>query len=187
MAKRSRFDTHEVFNQSPPYENVDLFESDVPLQEAVAANGGGPDTAALAAFGKQWGSALFFALGREANENPPKLRAFDANGFRSDTVDFHPAYHRLMRTSIEAGLHASTWTAGGQRAAAPAEVLRSARFFMAAQVETGHLCPLTMTRAALAALAAAPALAAKIAPKATTKTMSFHQRSHGEVSAQAGG
>jgi putative acyl-CoA dehydrogenase len=36
---------------------------------------------------------------------------------------------------------------------------------MAAQVETGHLCPITMTRAALAALAAEPALAAKLAPK----------------------
>jgi hypothetical protein len=24
MAIRSRFDTHDAFNQSPPYENVDL-------------------------------------------------------------------------------------------------------------------------------------------------------------------
>ena len=36
-----RFDTPEVFNQSPPYENIDLFSSDVPLQEAVKANGAG--------------------------------------------------------------------------------------------------------------------------------------------------
>jgi len=36
MATLSRFDTHEVFNQSPPYENVDLFASDIPLKEAVA-------------------------------------------------------------------------------------------------------------------------------------------------------
>ena len=42
---------------------------------------------------------------------------------------------------------------------------------MAAQVETGHLCPITMTRAALAALAAEPALAGKIAPKVVTRTL----------------
>ena len=33
--------------------------------------------------------------------------------------------------------------------AAPAEVVRAAKFYMAAQVETGHLCPITMTRASV--------------------------------------
>ena len=41
--------------------------------------------------------AEMFALGRRANENPPKLYAFDAKGFRRDIVEFHPAYHDLMR------------------------------------------------------------------------------------------
>ena len=165
MAPLSRFDTHEVFDQSPPYENVDLFDSDAPLKDAVAANGAAGEVAALSRFGQQWGAAETLALGRQANENPPKLHAFDAKGFRRDTVEFYPAYHELMRHSISAGLHASTWTKTGERAAPPAEVARSARFYMAAQVETGHLCPLTMTRAALAPLAAEPALAAQIAPK----------------------
>jgi len=169
MAVRSRFDTHEVLNQSPPYENVDLFSSDAPLQDAVKANGAAQEQSALAAFGKQWGTADMFALARQANENPPKLRTFDAKGDRSDTVEFHPAYHRFMRESIAAGLHASTWTPSGSRAAAPAEVERSARFYMAAQVETGHLCPVTMTRAALAPLAAEPELAAKVVPKVVTR------------------
>jgi len=169
MAVRSRFDTHEVLNQSPPYENVDLFSSDAPLQDAVKANGAAQEQSALAAFGKQWGTADMFALARQANENPPKLRTFDAKGDRSDTVEFHPAYHRFMRESIAAGLHASTWTPSGSRAAAPAEVVRSARFYMAAQVETGHLCPVTMTRAALAPLAAEPELAAKVVPKVVTR------------------
>ncbi len=169
MAARPRFDTHEVFNQSPPYENVDLFSSDLPLQEAVKANGAADEVPLLAAFGKHWGTAEMFALGRRANENPPKLQAFDAKGFRRDTVEFHPAYHQFMRESIAAGLHASTWIAQGQRAPAPAEVARAARFYMAAQIETGHLCPITMTRAALAALAAAPALAAKVVAKAASR------------------
>ena len=160
-----RFDTNEVFNQSPPYENIDLFSSDVPLQEAVRANGAGHDTLPLAAFGRQWGSAEMFALARRANENPPKLYTFDPKGYRRDVVEFHPAYHDLMRASIAAGLHASTWTAAGTRAAPPAEVARAARYYMAAQIESGHLCPITMTRAALAPLAAAPALLAEVAPK----------------------
>ncbi|HUC47827.1 MAG TPA: acyl-CoA dehydrogenase family protein [Xanthobacteraceae bacterium] len=169
MATRSRFDTHDVFNQSPPYEDVDLLTSDAPLIGALKANGGALELPALSAFGKLWGTAEMFARGRQANENPPKLHTFDPKGYRSDTVEFHPAYHALMRESIAAGLHASTWTANGARAAAPAEVARAARFYMAAQVETGHLCPVTMTRAALAPLTAAPALLAKIAPKVTTR------------------
>ena len=46
-----------------------------------------------------------------------------------------------------AGLHASTWRADGTPAAAPAEVARAARYYMVAQVENGHMCPITMTRA----------------------------------------
>jgi putative acyl-CoA dehydrogenase len=165
----TRFDTHEVFNQSPLCENIDLFSTDTPLREAVAANGGEREAAALSAFGKQWGTAEMFALGRRANENLPKLAAFDAKGFRRDTVEFHPAYHRFMAQSVAAGLHASTWQASGKRAAAPAEVARSSRFYMAAQVETGHLCPITMTRASIAALAVEPALAARVVPKVVSR------------------
>jgi putative acyl-CoA dehydrogenase len=170
MPVRSRFDTHEVFNQSPPYENVDLFTSDTPLVETVAANGASANVAELSAFGTEWGAADMFALGRRANENPPKLVTFDAKGFRRDTVEFHPAYHQFMTRSVAAGLHASTWTDAGTRAAAPAEVLRSARFYMAGQVETGHLCPITMTRASVAALAAAPSLAAQVTPRITRRS-----------------
>src|SRR5579864_455136 len=170
MAAGSRFDTHEVFNQSPPFETIDLFASDVPLVEAVRANGGAAETVALSAFGRHWGSAAIGALGRQANENPPRLNAFDAKGFRRDAVEFHPAYHRLMTESIAAGLHASTWAETGHHAPAPSEALRAVRFYMAAQVETGHLCPITMTRAAVAALAAQPDLLAKAMPVIATET-----------------
>jgi putative acyl-CoA dehydrogenase len=161
-----RFDTPDVLNQSPPYENIDLFSSDLPLQEAVRANG--DEESSLAAFGRQWGTAEMFALARRANENPPRLYSFDPKGFRRDVVEFHPAYHDLMRASVGGGLHASTWTPRGERAAPPAEVARAARYYMAAQVEFGHLCPITMTRAALAALAPDPALLAKVAAKVVT-------------------
>src|SRR5437764_4010345 len=100
---------HEVLNQSPPYVDVDLYGGDRPLQDAVAKNGSAQDAAALAQFGRHWGTAEMFELARAANENPPKLRTFDPRGFRLDTVEFHPAYHHFMRESLAAGLHASTW------------------------------------------------------------------------------
>jgi putative acyl-CoA dehydrogenase len=158
---RSMFATHEVFNQSPPFEDIDLYAVDWPLKDAVAANGGAADEAELSAFGRHWGSAAMAARGRLANENTPKLRTFDSRGNRRDEVEFHPAYHELMAHSAHDGVHNSTWTSEGRPAGGAAEVLRAARFYMASQVETGHLCPITMTRASVAALAAEPALLAR--------------------------
>jgi putative acyl-CoA dehydrogenase len=162
------FDTHEVLNQSPPFEDVDLFGSDPPLRAAVAAFGDG-DVGALSAVGRRWGSAEMLEQARLANSFPPALRTFDAKGRRRDVVEFHPAYHTLMAESVREGLHASTWRADGTPAPAPAQVERAARFYMTAQVEAGHLCPITMTRASVAALAAEPALIAQLMPKIASR------------------
>src|SRR5215470_9281300 len=126
----------ELANQSPPYEDVNLFDSDPPLRDAVARNAGGADREALAAFGRRWGAAAMFERGRLANAHPPRLETLDARGFRRDTVEFHPTYHELMAESVAEGLAASTWSAEATPAPAPAQVLRAARFYMAAQVET---------------------------------------------------
>src|ERR1700704_4402428 len=174
MAAQPRSDG--LLNQSPPYGDVDLYTSDQPLRSAVASNGGEGDAAALSAFGKHWGSAGMVELARQANENPPKLKIFDAKGFRRDFIEFHPAYHELMAASLAAGLQASTWRDDATPAAAPAQVVRAARFYMAAQVETGHLCPITMTRAAVAALAVEPVLAAKLLPKILSRRYDSHFR-----------
>ncbi|EHR03846.1 acyl-CoA dehydrogenase family protein [Bradyrhizobium sp. WSM471] len=164
------FATHEVFNQSPPFEDVDLFAVDQPLVAAVRTNGGAAAERELSEFGKHWGSAAMADRGRAANENTPKLRSFDAKGNRRDQVEFHPAYHELMAHSARAGVHNSTWTADGRPAGDAAEVVRAAKFYMAAQVETGHLCPITMTRASVAALAIQPDLLAKVMPVLSTKS-----------------
>ena len=164
------FATHEVFNQSPPFEDVDLYSLDRPLVEAVAAFGGGPAEKELSDFGRHWGSAAMAARGRAANENTPKLRTFDSRGNRRDEVEFHPAYHELMAHSAHAGAHNSTWSADGKPAGGAAEVVRAAKFYMASQVETGHLCPITMTRASVAALATQPDLLAKTMPVIGTRS-----------------
>jgi len=72
----------------------------------------------------------------------------DRFGHRTDLVRFHPAYHALMRTAITEGLHASPWTEPGPGA----HVARAARYYLQAQVEAGHGCPITMTFAAIPSL-----------------------------------
>src|SRR5438105_4190090 len=170
MALHHGFATHEVLNQSPPLWDVDLFALDRPLLEAVAANGGAAAERELSEFGRHWGSAAMAERGRLANENTPKLRTFDSRGVRRDEVEFHPAYHELMAHSAHAGVHNSTWTPQGRPSGGAAEVMRAAKFYMAAQVETGHLCPITMTRASVAALAVEPDVLAKTMPVIATRS-----------------
>ncbi len=152
-------------NQPPPYADVDLYSSDQALMDAVAANGARAEADALAAFGRRWGTAEMFEQARLTNREPPQLLDVADKAARADVVGFHPSYHRFMTESIRAGLHASTWRDDATPAGAPSEVARAARFYMVAQVENGHQCPITMTRASVAALALEPALAKRLVPK----------------------
>ncbi len=159
--------THDVTNQSPPFEDVNLFSSDTVLRDAVRREGAG-DEKGLEAFGAIAGSKASFAAGRLANENPPRLRTHDRQGRRLDIVEFHPAYHALMQTSAaEGSLHFGAWVApaGGSNVAPRASASRAARFYMAAQMEAGHCCPITMTNAAVPTLALQPELAAEWLPR----------------------
>jgi putative acyl-CoA dehydrogenase len=167
----SVFDTHEVFNQTPPFADVNLVSSDQPLLDSLKAGGIDPTHDGLIAFGETWGSAASLEFGRLANENTPKLRTHDARGYRADVVEFHPAYHALMRTSMEAGLHASTWDKTTlDRLQGEGQVARAVRVYAVAQVECGHICPMTMTHASVAALAAAPEHLAVWLPKIRSRT-----------------
>ena len=106
-------ETHDVFNQAPPLVDYDTFAADVPLQEAIA-RGGAADwaPAELHDLGARAGSEEARRWGEQANANPPQLRAFDRYGHRIDRVEYHPAYHELMRTAIAHGL---TSAASGYR------------------------------------------------------------------------
>lgn len=159
------------FNQSPAFVDVDLYETDRPLREAVAANGvdSEAETRLLAAFGRRWGAAEMADHARLANENPPRLEAYDAKGFRRDLVEYHPSYHHLLKESVGASLHSSSWTPDGGRAEPPANVARAARCYMVAQVENGHLCPIITTHAAVAPLTAGTAAAAAMIRKVVTR------------------
>ncbi|HUI21780.1 MAG TPA: acyl-CoA dehydrogenase family protein [Methylocella sp.] len=140
------------FNQTLPFGDVDLFGTDLALREAMSRAGVDLETARLSVFGKDFGSAETIRLGRLANENPPRLRIVDPAGNRADEVEFHPAYHELMRKSMAAGLHCSAFDPSEPGRSKISE--RGARLYMATQIEAGHICPITMTNASMATLAA---------------------------------
>ncbi|MDC8756647.1 isovaleryl-CoA dehydrogenase [Janthinobacterium fluminis] len=156
----NQFDTHEVFNQAPPFENVNLFDCDAALREALEREGGGGAAAALSALGAQLGRAETLDLARQANVNGPRLQAYDRAGRRIDEVEFHPAWQQLMTLLIGAGAHASPWD-GSQT-----QVARAAQYLLFGQLENGAQCPVTMTYAAVPALRQAPPhIAARWLPK----------------------
>ena len=156
----TELETHAVENQPPERGDLDLWAGDLALREAAARAGARERAAALAAFGAAAGSEEMRAAGRLANRHPPELRLFDRGGRRLDEVAFHPAYHALMRFGIEAGYPSIAWKGG-----AGGHVAHAAMVYMLSQVEPGVCCPMTMTYAAVPALAADPALAAAWVPR----------------------
>jgi putative acyl-CoA dehydrogenase len=154
-------DTHEVFNQAAPFENVNLFACDIALQEALQHEGAGNAAGRLSELGEQLGRAETLDLARQANRNPPTLVSFDRRGRRVDEIEFHPAWHRLMTLMIGAGAHCAPWLEPG----GGAQVARAAQYILFGQVENGAQCPVTMTYASVPALRQAPHIAGHWLPK----------------------
>lgn len=160
MPPRPLRDPFEVFNQPPPLVDYNPYAADAALREAVHREGGGQGEEALLEFGGRMGSAAVLELGELANRHTPQLHSYDRFGNRMDELEFHPAWHELMRLGIEAGLHARPWSAPGPGA----HVVRAALMMLRHQVEEGASCPLTMTFAVIPTLRLEPALAAAWEP-----------------------
>ncbi|MDI9244102.1 isovaleryl-CoA dehydrogenase [Marinobacter sp. CHS3-4] len=148
--------THEVFNQPPALENYNPFTQDTALQEAVAREGAASAVTDLKRFGEWTGMASTIELGFQANANKPMFDTHDRFGHRIDQVNFHPAYHQLMKAAMAEGLHSSPWSNPGQGAHA----IRAAKYYLHSQVEAAHCCPITMTFAAVPSIRKQPELAA---------------------------
>jgi putative acyl-CoA dehydrogenase len=151
--------THEVRNQVPPLAGYDVAD-DPALLEAADREGAGWAAGELHTLGRLAGSAATGEQARLANEHPPVLRSHDRWGNRIDEVEFHPAWHALMSTAVGHGLHAAPWS--DQRPGA--HTARAAKFYVWAQAEPGHGCPISMTYAVVPALRHAPALAGRFEP-----------------------
>jgi putative acyl-CoA dehydrogenase len=159
-------ETHQVENQPSELVNYNLFEQDLALQESLTNNHASWAVEKLKTFGKKLGSQSSIELGFQANQNKPELFTHDRFGRRVDEVRFHPAYHQLMQISIEQGLHSSHWTDPKPGA----HVARAAGLYLMSQIEAAHICPITMTSAAIPALAAQPDLEAKWSSKILSRS-----------------
>ncbi|ARU58589.1 acyl-CoA dehydrogenase-like protein [Oleiphilus messinensis] len=165
MAEKCLATTHEVQNQPTELVDYNLFSTDTALQESVAREGGSWGLQELNDFGALTGQRDYIELGYLANENKPALHTHDRFGHRIDLVKFHPAYHRLMETSINHGLHSSPWS----QPRTGAHVVRTAKCYMQSQIEAAHGCPITMTFAAIPSLRNQPELAAVWEPLITSR------------------
>ena len=149
----SRGATHVVLNQVPAYEDVDLFETNAALRDAVRFNEPSLATDGLSALGRVAGSAGMQRHARLANLHTPTLHAHDRFGHRIDEVEFHPSYHVLLGAALQHRLHGAPWAADG-----PSHVERAAGFMLFTELEPSVLCPVSMTYAVAPALRANPAL-----------------------------
>src|SRR3954463_998031 len=161
--------THQVTNQTPPLVGHDPIAGDAALSEACLRHADAAALASLAELGALAGSEQAQEWGRLANENPPRLRTHDRYGHRVDEVEFHPAWHDLMRTAVEHGLAGAPWTDPSPHA----HVRRAVGYLGWTQVEMGHGCPVTMTYAAVPALRRTPELAARYEPGLTATAYEF--------------
>ena len=162
---RADLQTHEVFNQPTPFEEVNLFTADAALQGAVSAAGGNTHVERLAEFGARCGAAQTVEWSRQANENPPKLKSFDRYGHRLDEIEFHPAYHQLMSLGLDHGTSGAPWSVGEA-----GHVLHGAMMIAMSQADAGVTCPMSMTYACYPPLGADEEIAAQWRPRVTAQS-----------------
>jgi len=155
--------THAVDNQPPPLEGIDLFSTHRALVEATDREGAEWVRSRAAELGRLVGSEPL-RWGFEANENPPRLHTHDRWGHRIDEVEYHPAWHRLMRLAVENELHSLPWTSTEPFA----HTARAALYMTAIQAEAGFACPITMTYSVVPALRVQPELASRWEPLITS-------------------
>jgi putative acyl-CoA dehydrogenase len=159
-------DPEAVLNQPPALEGHDPLEMDLALKEGMTREGGAFIAQRAEALSKQVGDARTHKLAALANRYVPVLRSHDRFGHRIDEVEFHPAYHELMRMGIEAGCHALPWIENRPGA----HVARAVLYILRAQAEEGTGCPITMTFAVVPSLRLQPDVAAEWVPRVLTTT-----------------
>jgi putative acyl-CoA dehydrogenase len=164
------YDTHEVLNQPPPFEDANLYRTDRALSDAVAREGGSFAAARLEALGAVVGSAEVIELAFLANRFTPELKTHDRFGHRIDEVEFHPAWHRLMALAIGHRVPSFGWV----EARPGAHVARAGLSFLWGQAEAGVSCPMAMTFAGVPVLRHQQDLAAEWQPRFTSEHYDQH-------------
>jgi putative acyl-CoA dehydrogenase len=152
--------THDVTNQAPPLVGYDAFAFDPALAAAVEREGAQWHAEALSRDGMALTQPDVAALADLANRHEPELATHDPRGERIDAVEFHPAWHELVRRLRHEGLHALPFEPSARAGSMAA---RCAGYYLHGQLESGSLCPITMTFASIPVLRNEPDLFARIA------------------------
>lgn len=158
--------THDVTNQVPALSGHSLLTTNPALEEGLRRWSSPAAYEDIASLGELAGRPEAQRAGELANLHTPVLRTHSPTGERLDEVEFHPSWHQLMDTAVAHGLTAAPWT---EPQGSGAHVRRAAGFVVWSQVEAGHLCPVSMTYAAVPALAHNPALAAAWVPRLASR------------------
>jgi putative acyl-CoA dehydrogenase len=159
-------------NQPPPLVGHNTVLTDRALVEAVTRHASADVVDELAGLGQVAGSEEAREHGLLANRYPPELAAYDRYGNRVDEVRFHPSWHWLMERAVGYGLQAAPWVSDEQFA----HVRRAAGFLAWSQTEPGHGCPISMTYAAVPALAADERIAKEWTPLLAARSYDFGLR-----------
>ncbi len=151
-----------VLNQPPPLQPVNLFEIDRPLQEALEREGGDWGFERAMEVGGEAGSLEALEHCRRAERNLPLLKTHDRYGNRVDEVELDPSWHALLKGAIEHEIAGLPW----RQEQPGAHVVRATLFMLWSNTNSGVMCPVSMTHAAIPALReAAPELAAAWEPR----------------------
>ena len=168
--------THDVLNQAPPIAPYNVFEADQPLREALEREGGAWGAERLRDTGRLAGSPEALEHSERCERNEPVLRTHDRYGNRVDEVDLDPSWHWLLREAIEREIHSLPWRpapegangGGAPGTRAGGHTVRAALMYVWNQVNSGVMCPVSMTYSVIPALRANPDLAAEWEPRLTS-------------------
>jgi putative acyl-CoA dehydrogenase len=158
---------HKANNQSPPFPGHNAFRSD-PLLKDIAAD---MPRGLRDRFRKVWASSW----------PPPKPRISPASpiapcpnsGPMTVRQPYRPGGFPSQLACADApgrvvGLQGSVWE-GRREEKGFAHQARAIRFYLTAGLECGHLCPLTMTNASIAAIMASPRIEKSWAPQVVSR------------------
>ena len=143
-------ETHQVFNQVPKLTRPNAYLDD-PLLQQLLKKIPSFDHKPLSDYGAQY--ERLEKLGFEANHYLPECKTHDRYGVRQDFLEYHEAYHQLMRLAKQGGIHAYPWTQKPH-----GHLTRMGLFYLHAQAEAGTACPLSMTYAGIPLLHQNPSL-----------------------------
>ena len=112
-------------------------------------------------------------LVRQADRNPPVLRAYDGRGARIDEIDFHPAYKELEATVLRFGAVRAAYTSGwrGLPDRAPRPLVTALLYMVLQSDQAITGCPIGMMDAMAGCLERNDAqLAARFVPRLSDDT-----------------